>query len=220
MTIFLLSGENVGLEPKYLKKREDSIPLRGLSQNLFSTAGEAFRVRPCGGRAGARGWREAKSPCLPHCRPSERWPARSAADSLQTRLGPSLLGVLPRAAAAQLTAPSAAWAGTAWWRNCGRAGPSRTQEQRQSCQARQPAVRISVLLLLLPLCLPAGGSEEPRGLGDLGTGGPESVPGSGVWTRCFTDSSGVFLNSAWPARTRSQARVDGYRGVLITVTPW
>lgn len=111
MTIFLLSGENVGLEPKYLKKREDSIPLRGLSQNLFSTAGEAFRVRvrPCGGRAGDRGRREAKSPCLPHCRPSERWPARSAADSLQTRLGPSLLlGVLPRAAAAQLTAPSAA----------------------------------------------------------------------------------------------------------------
>lgn len=32
------NGENVGLEPKYLKKREDSIPLRGLSQNLFSTA--------------------------------------------------------------------------------------------------------------------------------------------------------------------------------------
>ncbi|KAF6075815.1 SAS-6 centriolar assembly protein [Phyllostomus discolor] len=29
------NGENLGLEPKYLKKREDSIPLRGLSQNLF-----------------------------------------------------------------------------------------------------------------------------------------------------------------------------------------
>ncbi|XP_066209578.1 spindle assembly abnormal protein 6 homolog [Saccopteryx leptura] len=28
--------ENLGLESKYLKKREDSIPLRGLSQNLFS----------------------------------------------------------------------------------------------------------------------------------------------------------------------------------------
>ncbi|XP_024908063.1 spindle assembly abnormal protein 6 homolog isoform X3 [Pteropus alecto] len=30
------NGENLGLESKYLKKREDSIPLRGLSQNLFS----------------------------------------------------------------------------------------------------------------------------------------------------------------------------------------
>lgn len=29
------NGENLGLESKYLKKREDSIPLRGLSQNLF-----------------------------------------------------------------------------------------------------------------------------------------------------------------------------------------
>ncbi|KAM6219234.1 spindle assembly abnormal protein 6 homolog [Rhynchocyon petersi] len=29
-------NENLGLESKYLKKREDSIPLRGLSQNLFS----------------------------------------------------------------------------------------------------------------------------------------------------------------------------------------
>ncbi|XP_077602173.1 spindle assembly abnormal protein 6 homolog isoform X4 [Crocuta crocuta] len=29
------NGANLGLEPKYLKKREDSIPLRGLSQNLF-----------------------------------------------------------------------------------------------------------------------------------------------------------------------------------------
>ncbi|XP_031231129.1 spindle assembly abnormal protein 6 homolog isoform X3 [Mastomys coucha] len=32
------NGENLGLESKYLKKREDSIPLRGLSQNLFSHA--------------------------------------------------------------------------------------------------------------------------------------------------------------------------------------
>ncbi|KAM6168290.1 spindle assembly abnormal protein 6 homolog [Erethizon dorsatum] len=32
------NGENLGLESKYLKKREDSIPLRGLSQNLFSNA--------------------------------------------------------------------------------------------------------------------------------------------------------------------------------------
>ncbi|CAK6439148.1 unnamed protein product [Pipistrellus nathusii] len=32
------NGENLGLEPKYLKKREASIPLRGLSQNLFSAA--------------------------------------------------------------------------------------------------------------------------------------------------------------------------------------
>ncbi|XP_058515509.1 spindle assembly abnormal protein 6 homolog isoform X1 [Ochotona princeps] len=30
--------ENLGLESKYLKKREDSIPLRGLSQNLFSNS--------------------------------------------------------------------------------------------------------------------------------------------------------------------------------------
>ncbi|XP_066896545.1 spindle assembly abnormal protein 6 homolog isoform X2 [Kogia breviceps] len=30
------NGENLGLEPKYLKKREDSIPLRGLNQNLFN----------------------------------------------------------------------------------------------------------------------------------------------------------------------------------------
>uniref|UniRef100_A0A452F5P6 Spindle assembly abnormal protein 6 homolog n=1 Tax=Capra hircus TaxID=9925 RepID=A0A452F5P6_CAPHI len=30
------NGENLGLESKYLKKREDSIPLRGLSQNLFN----------------------------------------------------------------------------------------------------------------------------------------------------------------------------------------
>uniref|UniRef100_A0A8C2S1H0 Spindle assembly abnormal protein 6 N-terminal domain-containing protein n=1 Tax=Capra hircus TaxID=9925 RepID=A0A8C2S1H0_CAPHI len=33
---FFSSGENLGLESKYLKKREDSIPLRGLSQNLFN----------------------------------------------------------------------------------------------------------------------------------------------------------------------------------------
>ncbi|KAM6456925.1 spindle assembly abnormal protein 6 homolog isoform 3-T3 [Liasis olivaceus] len=34
------NGENVGLEAKYLKKREDSIPLRGLSQNTtHNTAG-------------------------------------------------------------------------------------------------------------------------------------------------------------------------------------
>ncbi|XP_006882554.1 PREDICTED: spindle assembly abnormal protein 6 homolog [Elephantulus edwardii] len=32
------NGENLGLESKYLKKREDSIPLRGLSQNLFNNA--------------------------------------------------------------------------------------------------------------------------------------------------------------------------------------
>lgn len=32
------NGENLGLESKYLKKREDSIPLRGLSQNLFSSS--------------------------------------------------------------------------------------------------------------------------------------------------------------------------------------
>ncbi|XP_034355785.1 spindle assembly abnormal protein 6 homolog isoform X1 [Arvicanthis niloticus] len=32
------NGENIGLESKYLKKREDSIPLRGLSQNLFSNS--------------------------------------------------------------------------------------------------------------------------------------------------------------------------------------
>ncbi|XP_010829297.1 PREDICTED: spindle assembly abnormal protein 6 homolog isoform X2 [Bison bison bison] len=30
------NGENLGLESMYLKKREDSIPLRGLSQNLFN----------------------------------------------------------------------------------------------------------------------------------------------------------------------------------------
>ncbi|XP_072610614.1 spindle assembly abnormal protein 6 homolog isoform X4 [Vulpes vulpes] len=30
------NGANLGLESKYLKKREDSIPLRGLSQNLFN----------------------------------------------------------------------------------------------------------------------------------------------------------------------------------------
>ncbi|XP_024841400.2 spindle assembly abnormal protein 6 homolog isoform X2 [Bos taurus] len=30
------NGENLGLESIYLKKREDSIPLRGLSQNLFN----------------------------------------------------------------------------------------------------------------------------------------------------------------------------------------
>ncbi|XP_054835863.1 spindle assembly abnormal protein 6 homolog isoform X2 [Eublepharis macularius] len=33
------NGENLGLEAKYLKKREDSIPLRGLSQNAFHNAG-------------------------------------------------------------------------------------------------------------------------------------------------------------------------------------
>uniref|UniRef100_A0A9L0RK59 Spindle assembly abnormal protein 6 homolog n=1 Tax=Equus caballus TaxID=9796 RepID=A0A9L0RK59_HORSE len=32
------NGENLGLESKYLKKREGSIPLRGLSQNLFNNA--------------------------------------------------------------------------------------------------------------------------------------------------------------------------------------
>ncbi|XP_017403102.1 spindle assembly abnormal protein 6 homolog isoform X2 [Cebus imitator] len=31
-------NENLGLESKYLKKREDSIPLRGLSQNLFNNS--------------------------------------------------------------------------------------------------------------------------------------------------------------------------------------
>lgn len=40
ITVFLSSGENLGLESKYLKKREDSIPLRGLSQNLFNNPGE------------------------------------------------------------------------------------------------------------------------------------------------------------------------------------
>uniref|UniRef100_K7G361 SAS-6 centriolar assembly protein n=2 Tax=Pelodiscus sinensis TaxID=13735 RepID=K7G361_PELSI len=32
------NGENLGLELKYLKKREDSIPLRGLSQNTFNNS--------------------------------------------------------------------------------------------------------------------------------------------------------------------------------------
>uniref|UniRef100_A0A8C8VDZ6 Spindle assembly abnormal protein 6 homolog n=1 Tax=Pelusios castaneus TaxID=367368 RepID=A0A8C8VDZ6_9SAUR len=32
------NGENLGLESKYLKKREDSIPLRGLSQNTFNNS--------------------------------------------------------------------------------------------------------------------------------------------------------------------------------------
>ncbi|XP_034636031.1 spindle assembly abnormal protein 6 homolog [Trachemys scripta elegans] len=32
------NGENLGLEVKYLKKREDSIPLRGLSQNTFNSS--------------------------------------------------------------------------------------------------------------------------------------------------------------------------------------
>ncbi|XP_043377047.1 spindle assembly abnormal protein 6 homolog isoform X2 [Chelonia mydas] len=32
------NGENLGLELKYLKKREDSIPLRGLSQNTFNSS--------------------------------------------------------------------------------------------------------------------------------------------------------------------------------------
>ncbi|XP_032118827.1 spindle assembly abnormal protein 6 homolog isoform X4 [Sapajus apella] len=32
------NSENLGLESKYLKKREDSIPLRGLSQNLFNNS--------------------------------------------------------------------------------------------------------------------------------------------------------------------------------------
>uniref|UniRef100_A0A8D0HME9 Spindle assembly abnormal protein 6 homolog n=1 Tax=Sphenodon punctatus TaxID=8508 RepID=A0A8D0HME9_SPHPU len=32
-------GEHLGLETKYLKKREDSIPLRGLSQNMFTNSG-------------------------------------------------------------------------------------------------------------------------------------------------------------------------------------
>ncbi|XP_073907006.1 spindle assembly abnormal protein 6 homolog isoform X2 [Castor canadensis] len=32
------NAENLGLESKYLRKREDSIPLRGLSQNLFSNS--------------------------------------------------------------------------------------------------------------------------------------------------------------------------------------
>ncbi|XP_060088242.1 spindle assembly abnormal protein 6 homolog [Heteronotia binoei] len=33
------NGENLGLDAKYLKKREDSIPLRGLNQNAFHNAG-------------------------------------------------------------------------------------------------------------------------------------------------------------------------------------
>ncbi|XP_067394489.1 spindle assembly abnormal protein 6 homolog [Emydura macquarii macquarii] len=32
------NGENLGLESKYLKKREDSIPLRGLNQNIFNNS--------------------------------------------------------------------------------------------------------------------------------------------------------------------------------------
>ncbi|XP_032302196.1 spindle assembly abnormal protein 6 homolog isoform X2 [Coturnix japonica] len=32
------NGDNVGLEPKYFKKKEDSIPLRGLSQNTLNSA--------------------------------------------------------------------------------------------------------------------------------------------------------------------------------------
>ncbi|XP_054940394.1 spindle assembly abnormal protein 6 homolog isoform X1 [Physeter macrocephalus] len=36
------NGENLGLEPKYLKKREDSIPLRGLNQNLFNNPDNLF----------------------------------------------------------------------------------------------------------------------------------------------------------------------------------
>uniref|UniRef100_A0A8C3SVQ0 Spindle assembly abnormal protein 6 homolog n=1 Tax=Chelydra serpentina TaxID=8475 RepID=A0A8C3SVQ0_CHESE len=35
---FYFVGENLGLELKYLKKREDSIPLRGLSQNTFNSS--------------------------------------------------------------------------------------------------------------------------------------------------------------------------------------
>ncbi|XP_004699290.1 spindle assembly abnormal protein 6 homolog [Echinops telfairi] len=50
------NGENLGLESKYLKKREDSIPLRGLSQNLFNhpdhhkdgTLGTVQTSRPTG----------------------------------------------------------------------------------------------------------------------------------------------------------------------------
>ncbi|XP_024426156.3 spindle assembly abnormal protein 6 homolog isoform X1 [Desmodus rotundus] len=46
------NGENLGLESKYLKKREDSIPLRGLSQNLFSNPdhqkdGTLGALQPC-----------------------------------------------------------------------------------------------------------------------------------------------------------------------------
>lgn len=165
----------MGLEPKYLKKREASIPLRGLSQNLFSAAGEAFRpVRAVGGKG--TGPREAKPPSLPHCRPSER--AGSAAASLQTRLGASLLRLLPRAAAAQLTGPlprEPAPPGEALW-------PKGTDIPHQEhARAARPGS---------PLCAPPAaaaaaavpakrGSEEPMDLG-LGDGGPESVPGSGV----------------------------------------
>lgn len=37
---FWLSGENLGLETKYLKKRDDSIPLRGLNQNTTQNTGK------------------------------------------------------------------------------------------------------------------------------------------------------------------------------------
>ncbi|XP_033289563.1 spindle assembly abnormal protein 6 homolog isoform X8 [Orcinus orca] len=36
------NAENLGLESKYLKKREDSIPLRGLNQNLFNNPDNLF----------------------------------------------------------------------------------------------------------------------------------------------------------------------------------
>uniref|UniRef100_A0A8D1GHV6 Spindle assembly abnormal protein 6 homolog n=1 Tax=Sus scrofa TaxID=9823 RepID=A0A8D1GHV6_PIG len=44
------NGENLGLESKYLKKREDSIPLRGLSQNLFNNP-DHQKDGPLGGMA-------------------------------------------------------------------------------------------------------------------------------------------------------------------------
>lgn len=41
---FWFSGENVGLDTKYLKKREDSIPLRGLNQNTSQNTGKCVYI--------------------------------------------------------------------------------------------------------------------------------------------------------------------------------
>jgi len=37
LTRFISSGDNLGLESKYFKKKEDSIPLQGLSQNTLNS---------------------------------------------------------------------------------------------------------------------------------------------------------------------------------------
>lgn len=37
ISFFISSGENLGLESKYFKKKDDSIPLRGLSQNTLNS---------------------------------------------------------------------------------------------------------------------------------------------------------------------------------------